>query len=152
MPQDFANDVNIGSGNGMVPSDNKPLPEPMLTQIYVAIWHQVGSSWHAPVHVCGCVSCHGNISCMRNSPHKGPVMGCFFCDDLLAWTSCWAISQVAIVSKYYDITVMIWIFRSPGDLGAMPPTACGCAVSIPSRISWSPWCPSSVSCLIRSVF
>ena len=26
------------SGNGLVPSGNKPLPEPMLTQIYVAIW------------------------------------------------------------------------------------------------------------------
>ena len=24
--------VNIASGNGLVPSDNKPLPEPMLTQ------------------------------------------------------------------------------------------------------------------------
>ena len=30
--------INIGSGNGLVPSGNKPLPEPMLTQIYVAIW------------------------------------------------------------------------------------------------------------------
>ena len=30
--------VNIGSGNGLVPSDNKPLPEPMLTRISVAIW------------------------------------------------------------------------------------------------------------------
>ena len=30
--------VNIGSGNGLVLSGNKPLPEPMLTQIYVAIW------------------------------------------------------------------------------------------------------------------
>ena len=29
-------EVNIGSGNGMVPSGNKPLPEPMLIQIYVA--------------------------------------------------------------------------------------------------------------------
>ena len=29
--------VNIGSGNGLVLSSNKPLPEPMLTQIYVAI-------------------------------------------------------------------------------------------------------------------
>ena len=29
--------VNIGSGNGLVPSGNKPLPEPMLTQISVAI-------------------------------------------------------------------------------------------------------------------
>ena len=24
--------VNIGSGNGLVPSGNKPLPKPMLTQ------------------------------------------------------------------------------------------------------------------------
>ena len=30
--------VNIGSGNGLVPSGNKPLPEPMLTKISVAIW------------------------------------------------------------------------------------------------------------------
>ena len=33
--------VNIDSGNGLVPSGNKPLPDPMLTQIYVTIWcHQ----------------------------------------------------------------------------------------------------------------
>ena len=30
--------VNTGSGNGLVPSGNKPLPEPMLTKISVAIW------------------------------------------------------------------------------------------------------------------
>ena len=34
--------VNIGSGNGLVPSGNKPLPEPMLTQLYVAIILHVG--------------------------------------------------------------------------------------------------------------
>ena len=42
--------VNIGSGTGLVPSGIKPLPEPLLTPIYVAIrrnwvtmcWHQ----WH----------------------------------------------------------------------------------------------------------
>ena len=28
--------VNIGSGNGLVPSGNKPLPESMLTQTYAA--------------------------------------------------------------------------------------------------------------------
>ena len=39
MPQVCADDyVNIDSGNGLVPSGNKPLPEPMLTQIYVAKW------------------------------------------------------------------------------------------------------------------
>ena len=33
--------INIGSGNGLVPSGNKPLPEPvtMLIQIFVAVWH-----------------------------------------------------------------------------------------------------------------
>ena len=31
--------VNNGLGNSLVPSGNKPLPEPMLTQIYVAMWH-----------------------------------------------------------------------------------------------------------------
>ena len=31
--------VNIGSGHGLVPSGNKPSPEPMLTEFYEAIWH-----------------------------------------------------------------------------------------------------------------
>ena len=31
--------VNIGSGNDLLPSGNKPLPEPVLTEIYIAIWH-----------------------------------------------------------------------------------------------------------------
>ena len=30
--------VSIGSGNGLVPSGNKSLPKPMLTQTYVDIW------------------------------------------------------------------------------------------------------------------
>ena len=30
--------VNIGSGNGLVPSGNKPLPKPMQSKIIVAIW------------------------------------------------------------------------------------------------------------------
>ena len=40
MPQDLTDDVNIGSGNDLVPSGNKPLPETMLTQIYVTEWRQ----------------------------------------------------------------------------------------------------------------
>ena len=32
--------VNIGSGNGLMPPGNKPLPEPMLTEFYVALWRQ----------------------------------------------------------------------------------------------------------------
>ena len=31
--------ADISAGNGLVPSGNKPLTEPMLTQIYVSIWH-----------------------------------------------------------------------------------------------------------------
>ena len=31
--------VNIGSGNDLVLSGNKPLPGPMLTQFYVTMWH-----------------------------------------------------------------------------------------------------------------
>ena len=31
--------VDIGSGYGLVPSGSKPLPEPILTMIYVTIWH-----------------------------------------------------------------------------------------------------------------
>ena len=39
MSLDFTDEsVNIGGGNGLVPSGNKPLPEPMLTQISVVIW------------------------------------------------------------------------------------------------------------------
>ena len=38
MPLDLADDVNIGSVNGMVPSGNKPLPEPVLTKISNAKW------------------------------------------------------------------------------------------------------------------
>ena len=34
----LTDDVNIGSGNDLVPPGNKPLPEPMLSQFYVAIW------------------------------------------------------------------------------------------------------------------
>ena len=37
--------VNISSANGLVPSGNKPLPEPKLTQFSVAIWrHQASMS------------------------------------------------------------------------------------------------------------
>ena len=31
--------VNIGSGNDFVPLGSKSLPEPILNQIYVTIWH-----------------------------------------------------------------------------------------------------------------
>ena len=33
--------MNIGSGNGLVPLSNKPLPESMLAQIYIAIMYDM---------------------------------------------------------------------------------------------------------------
>ena len=41
MPQNVPNEKStlIGSGNGLVSSDNKPLPEVMLTQIDVTTRH-----------------------------------------------------------------------------------------------------------------
>ena len=44
MPEDLIDglQVSIGSGNGLVPSGNKPLPEPVLKKISDAIWcHKV---------------------------------------------------------------------------------------------------------------
>ena len=41
MPQELNDDlVNIGLGDSLVPSGNKPLPEPILTKFYDSIWHQ----------------------------------------------------------------------------------------------------------------
>ena len=38
MPPNLTNQkVNIGSGNGLIPLNNKSLPEPVLNQIYVTI-------------------------------------------------------------------------------------------------------------------
>ena len=38
MPQDLNwSLLNIGSSYGLVPSGNKPSPEPILTEVYVAI-------------------------------------------------------------------------------------------------------------------
>ena len=39
MPQDLWF-VNVGLGNGLVPSGYKPLPDPMLTKSYITIWCQ----------------------------------------------------------------------------------------------------------------
>ena len=35
--------INMGSGNGLVLSGNKPFPEPMLTWIYVTKWHHLAT-------------------------------------------------------------------------------------------------------------
>ena len=44
--------VNIGSGNGLMPSGNKPLPEPMVTQINVTIWRHLWVMGEQPIPTC----------------------------------------------------------------------------------------------------
>ena len=39
----------VGSGDGLVPPGNKSLPEPILTEIYVAIWELLGP--HELAHI-----------------------------------------------------------------------------------------------------
>ena len=47
MPQDLTDD--IGSGNGLVPSGYKPLPEPIRTKFYEATGHHKDTiSYKAP--------------------------------------------------------------------------------------------------------
>ena len=41
MPQDLTDDKStLVSGNGLVSSNNKPLPEPVLTKVSNAIWRR----------------------------------------------------------------------------------------------------------------
>ena len=37
---DFIDDYSILARNRLVRSGNKPLPEPMMTKIYIAVWRQ----------------------------------------------------------------------------------------------------------------
>ena len=45
-------DEIIGSGDGLVPKGNKPLPEPMLTGIYVATWRHEATFVNDCFHTC----------------------------------------------------------------------------------------------------
>ena len=46
--------VNIGSGNGWVPSGNKPLPEPMLTKIFCHRMAWLGHNEDYLIDMCWC--------------------------------------------------------------------------------------------------
>ena len=35
--------ISIGSGNGLIPSGNKPFTEPMFAQIYIAKWRYLAT-------------------------------------------------------------------------------------------------------------
>ena len=44
--------INIGSGNGLVPSGTKPLPKPMLIQIYAVSMHPQATMSYLSVNLC----------------------------------------------------------------------------------------------------
>ena len=50
--------VNIGSGNGLIPSGNKPLPVKMLIQIAVAIWRH---HWQTTMSLPSALIIHGSF-------------------------------------------------------------------------------------------
>ena len=45
MPMSPIDEINIGSDNGLVPSGNKPLPEPVLTKIFVIFPQWIYQDW-----------------------------------------------------------------------------------------------------------
>ena len=76
--------VDIGSGNGLVPLANKPLPEPMLTQISVAIW---GWGWGLGVVGGGLgVGC-GGCGCVWGGGGWGGGGGC-----VCVWVGGWGVA------------------------------------------------------------
>ena len=58
--------VKIASGNGLVPSDNKPLLELLLTQIYVTLWRHQAVSSYTPTYLLVAESRDGGILLWRN--------------------------------------------------------------------------------------
>ena len=54
----------ISPGNGLVPSGNKPLPEPMLTQIFVTIMVSLGHN-ELKIHLLSVIECSAfeNVDC-----------------------------------------------------------------------------------------
>ena len=53
MPQNsFDKKFNIGSSYGLMPSGNKRLPEPMLTQIYISTWRHKATNVKARNEYC----------------------------------------------------------------------------------------------------
>ena len=86
-------EVNIGSGNGLVPSGSKPIPEPILTQIYVAydvifstvslidgeLCNQGGDAWRPwVVFKCGrvCILARASLVCLAVVYSLTVTFGC----------------------------------------------------------------------------
>ena len=74
---------NIGSGNGLMPSGNKPLPEPVLSQIYVAsLGHNELSNSLLSFDYYRCGASQFVSSCGR--PDRSPWLPVSLCGDSAA--------------------------------------------------------------------
>ena len=71
----YSSDVNIVSGNSLLPLGSKPFPEPMLTLIYVTMWHhwkkvlthksrETTTSWLRSWFVACLIPSHNLIQCL----------------------------------------------------------------------------------------
>ena len=115
--------VNIGSGNGLVPSGIKPLPELMLTQFYVVIWrHNVALlvlkleypavsrsiPWLLLLRFLGMASHHQLQYWMFNigglSTHMGKLFNILHHPNIKKWSK-----------NYYSVTWILGCLKSPAD-------------------------------------
>ena len=89
--------VNIGSGNGSVPSGNKPLPDPMLIQIFNTIWHHEAtiSLWW------------NNISFTLSCEGQGDSAMIFTCDFVTRENHCWIASLVRNIGIHGNLYIIL---------------------------------------------
>ena len=59
--------MNIGSGNGLVPSGTKPLPEPMLTNDYDPWWHITSEAHYVANDICSLILDATNITYLHQN-------------------------------------------------------------------------------------
>ena len=111
--------VNIGSGNGLVPSVNKPLPEPVMTKISNAIWrHYIyiyiyafmmtssnGNIFRVTGRLCGEFTRHRWIPPTKVSDAEH---WCFFfiCSWIKGWANNGEAGNLRRHRTHYDVTVM----------------------------------------------
>ena len=83
--------VNIGSDNGLVASADKPLPEPILTQIYIDIWRHLPTTlWHYQMETFSALLAilRGIHRSPVNFPHKGQWRRVLMFSLIYAWIKC----------------------------------------------------------------
>ena len=129
-------------GNGLVPNDTKPIPEPMLTLICIVIWcHYATMSWIKEILACSPDFSHLWIPLTKNNWNGGLISSL-----LLAWISCWTKSHISgcwwfhIPWCSFEVTILLILFLSPSnrviwEISLLP--VMFIHVSIHSFINWT---------------